>query len=290
MDGVRAVVTEVRGARMHHLEAGAGRAVVLLHGNPTSSFLWRHVLRRAARTETGHRWIAPDLVGMGDSGPSASGYHLADHVAHVDGLIHALGLEEVVLVGHDWGAVIALDLLRHGHAEVRGLAVMEAHLRPLPDWDAMDEGGRSLFRRLRAPGVGERMVLDENFFIETLLPAALGGRVPQEELDAYRAPYPDRDSRRPLLQWAREVPVAGQPVEAASRLGAAAEHVATTDVPKLLVVGDPGVLVTRAVVDRCRREWSTLTVAEAGGPAGHFLPEDRPEPVADALLDWVGTL
>lgn len=143
---------------------------------------------------------------MGASGKPDSDYRLSDHIAHVDGLVAALRLSEVVLVGHDWGAAIALDLLRRGVVDVRGVAVMEAHLRPLPDWDALDEGGRSLFQRLRQPDIGEQMVLDDNFFLDILLPAGLTAELPDDELEVYRAPYPDPPSRRPLLQWAGKSP------------------------------------------------------------------------------------
>jgi haloalkane dehalogenase len=322
---------------MAYREAGAGPPILLLHGNPTSSWLWRHVLDRAAAgppaagppavgppgaglpaaglpaaglpaagppaaglpgdgppaagsSFAGCRWIAVDLIGMGGSGPSGRGYRLADHIAYVDGFIEALGLRRPVLVGHDWGVAIALDRLRRHPEEVRGVAFMEGHLRPLPGWDAFDEGGRELFQRLRTPGVGERMVLDENFFIDTLLPAGLVRRLAEDELAAYRAPYPDPASRLPLLQWAREIPVGGEPAGVAARMDAAITYFYASRVPKLLLHPNPGVIITAATVAWCRASLPSLTVTEIDGPAGHFLPEDRPGEVAFALRDWVALL
>ncbi len=279
----------VLGSTMAYREVGAGRPVLLLHGNPTSSLLWRHVLRRAAREDgAGHRWIALDLIGMGASGQPDLAYRLADHIAFVDAFLDALGLSDLVLVGHDWGTTIALDRLRRRPEDVRGVAVMEAHLRPLPSWDAFDDGGRELFQRLRTPGVGERMALEQDVFLDVLLPGALGGVLGRAELAAYREPYRTPGSRRPLLQWAREVPVAGEPADVHAVMAAALEHWAGASTPSLLVRGDPGVLVTDETVAWCRRRLPGLTVHDVGGPAGHFLPEDRPDEVAEALLSWLG--
>jgi haloalkane dehalogenase len=265
--------------------------VVLLHGNPTSSHLWRHVLSAAgSATQPRERWIAPDLIGMGSSGKPGSQYRLRDHLRYVDALFDALVLTDVVLVGHDWGVTIALDWARRHPERVRALAVMEGHLRPLPDWDAFDAGGRELFQRLREPGTGERMVLEENFFIDTLLPAGLLRTLPDDEFSPYRTPYPDPASRVPLLQWAREIPVSGHPADVAARMQANAGFLTTTPMPVLLVHGHPGVLVTPATLGWCRERIPNLTAIDVGGPAGHFLPEDRPAEVASALITWVARL
>lgn len=278
----------VLGSTMAYREVGAGPAVLLLHGNPTSSSLWRHVLRRAAAGDgAGCRWIALDLIGMGSSGKPDIDYRLVDHVAFVDAFIRVLGLSDLVLVGHDWGVAIALDRLRRHPGDVRAVAMMEGHLRPLASWDAFDEGGRQLFQQLRAPGTGERMVLEENFFLDTLLPAGLVTAISPTQLAAYRSPYPDAASRRPLLRWAREIPVAGEPADVHELMTAAGEHLQGTTAPTLLIHGGAGVLVNADTVAWCRSHLRHLTVYDVGEPAGHFLPEDRPDEVADALLGWV---
>lgn len=276
-------VVKVLGTTMTSTERGSGRPVLFLHGNPTSSYLWRHVLDRLP--EDIGRLVAIDLVGMGASGKPALDYTLADHLAHVEGYADAQGLDDLVLVGHDWGVALSLALLHRRPDLVRAVALMEGHLHPLTGWDALDEGGRTLFRTLRGPD-GERQVLEENFLVETLLPAGMHRTLTEEELAVYRAPYPDPASRRPLLQWAREIPVAGEPAGTVALMAQAWEHATTSAVPKLLVHGTPGVVVGADLVAECRASLPALTVVDAG-PSSHFLPEDRPAEVAAALAAWL---
>ncbi len=280
----------VLGTTMYLQDTGAGRPVLFLHGNPTSSYLWRHVI--AAR-RPGWRCLAPDLIGMGRSGRPAIAGTLVDHVAHLDALLSVLLPDEVtdlVVVGHDWGVALALDLLLRRPHQVSAVALMEGHLRPLPSWDAFDPGGRDLFQRLRMPGVGERMVLEENFFLDTLLPAALQRPLSPEDLTEYRRPYPSPDSRRALLSWARQIPIAGEPADAHAVMGAAADFATTSAVPKLLVTAPGTPIVTADVLHWCTDHLPNLIVTDVGGPAGHFLPEDRPGEVAGAVWDWLSAL
>lgn len=249
--------------------------MLFLHGNPTSSYLWRHV----TPTLPG-RLIALDLVGMGASAKPPTGYRLADHIACVSAFIDELDLRDLVIVAHDWGVAIALACLRTRPDRVAGVAFMEGHLRPLRGWDRIDP----VFRDLRAPGTGERMVLEENFFIETLLPAAT--TLSPADLDAYRRPFPTPLSRRPILQWVREIPIAGEPADNARLLEAGWTHLCGSPVPKLLIHGDPGAIVTAEVVAMCRASLPHLTVAHVGA-AGHFVPEDAPDAVAAALSQWL---
>jgi haloalkane dehalogenase len=274
----------VLGTTMHYRSAGAGPPVVFLHGNPTSSHLWRAILPVVG---AGRRCIAPDLIGMGASGKPPIEFTLADHIAHVDAFLDALDLHHTVLVAHDWGVAISLDQLRRRPERVAAVAVMEGHLRPLSGWDDFDEGGRELFRRLRTEGVGERMALTENFFLETLLPAA-APTLTAADLIAYRQPYPDESSRRPLLQWPREIPIGGKPAAATEIMRLGWANLTTSPVPKLLLHGEPGVLVTAEKVAMCRAALPALTVTSVGA-AGHFLPEDRPGEVAAALSAWLTT-
>jgi haloalkane dehalogenase len=277
----------VVGTTMHYVESGTGRPVVFLHGNPTSSHLWRNVL--PALHSPGRRLIAVDLIGMGASGKPAIDYGLADHIDHVAALLDALSLDDIVFVAHDWGVAICLEYLRRHPERVTGVALMEGHLRPLDGWDAFDPGGRQVFQQLRTDGVGERMVLEENFFIETVLASATLHPLAPADLDEYRRPFPDPASRLPLLRWAREIPIGGEPAGSARILAGAWEHLCASPVPKLLVHGSPGAVVTAGTVAMCRTAMPDLVVVDAG-EAGHFLPEDRPEAVAAALSAWLGSL
>jgi haloalkane dehalogenase len=277
----------VAGSSMHYVEAGAGRPVVFLHGNPTSSYLWRDVLPAVHRH--GRRLIAVDLIGMGASGKPTIGYRLTDHIDHLAALLDALTLDDVIFVAHDWGVAICLEYLRRHPDRVAAVAFMEGHLRPLAGWDAFDPGGRAVFQQLRTAGAGERMVLEENFFIETVLASATLRPLSPADLDEYRRPYPDPQARRPLLQWAREIPIGGQPAGSAKILADAWDNLCISPVPKLLVHGRPGAVVTAATVAMCRSTIANLSVADVG-EAGHFLPEDRPAAVAAALSAWIDSL
>ena len=201
---------ELRHLRVHdsamaYREIGTGIPLVFLHGNPTSSYLWRKVLPRLAHAG---RCLAPDLIGMGDSGKPAIQYRFADHARYLEAWFDALGLEDVVLIGHDWGGALAMDWATRHRSRVRGVALVETILRPM-SWQDFPEGARPFFEAIRTPGTGERMVLEENLFLERALSGMSGLTV--EDRDAYRAPYPTRESRLPLLQWPRSMPLEGEP-------------------------------------------------------------------------------
>jgi haloalkane dehalogenase len=260
-------------AVLHFRSSGSGPPVVFLHGNPTSSHLWRHVQPGI----TGHRLIAVDLIGMGDSDKPDIAYRIGDHLAYVERLFDELGVRDAKVVGHDWGCALALGLNRRRPDLVGAVALMEGHLRPLPDWRTVE-----IFRPIREPGTGERMVLDENFFLDTLLPAALPG----VDLTEYRRPYPDPASRRPLLQWARQIPVAGDPPEVVDLLTAGWSALARRDIPKLLLYATPGAVIGPDTVAWAAATQPGLATVHIGA-GGHFLPEERPREVAAALSSWL---
>jgi haloalkane dehalogenase len=282
----------VLGTTMHYRYAGPdgpsrGAPVLFLHGNPTSSFLWRAVIGPVAAL-TGRRCVAVDLVGMGGSGKPDIGYRLADHIHYVSAFLDAAGLGPVVVVGHDWGAVIALHLAGALGDQVPGVAFMEGHIHPIASWDDMGEGGRAMFQELRTPGAGERMVLEENFFIERVLPSGML-RVPTKvEMSCYRQPYIVPASRRPMLVWAREIPIEGDPADVVDLVLANQRVIADAQRPALLHYGDPGAVIGAEEVAWCRKHGRAFTMS-CVGPGTHFLPEDQPRPIADALAAWLAT-
>jgi haloalkane dehalogenase len=275
---------DVRGTWLHYLEVGAGDPVLFLHGNPTSSFLWRNVIDRVARA--GWRCIALDLIGMGDSGKPDLDYRLADHISYVDAFVEAMALSDLTLVGHDWGAVIALDHARRFPDRVRGVAFLEGHIHPIARWEDMDEGSRQLFGQLRAPGLGERLIIDENFFIETVLPAGVVRALSAQEMDAYRKPYLDRNARRPMWRWPQEIPIEGTPADVTALITANQDLITNPATPKLLLHANPGAVIGPTEVAWCRDHGQGLTIVDVG-PGTHFLPEDRPTEIAAALRDWL---
>jgi haloalkane dehalogenase len=271
-------------SHMSHRELGRGPAVVFLHGNPTSSRVWRDVIPHVAPHA---RCLAPDLIGMGRSGKPDLAYRFADHARYLDAWFEALGLREVVLVGYDWGGALALDWAARHPDRVRGVVVFETFLRPMR-WTDWPPQGAELFRALRTPGVGERMVLEENVFLARSLENGVKRGLSAEERAAYAAPYPDPASRRPVLQWPREIPIDGEPADVAATLTRSAAWLATTPTPRLLLTFDaPSVLGSPATVAWARETFAGLELVQLG-PAGHHAPEDRPEEIGRAIAKWLG--
>jgi len=200
----------VRDSWLYYREMGAGKPIVFLHGNPTSSYLWRNVLPYAAPYG---RCLAVDLIGMGGSGKPPIAYRLRDHIAYLDAFIAALGLDDITFVMHDWGVALGLDYLTRHPERVRAVAFMEGHPHPIARWGDYDPGARALFTALRSVPEGRRLIVDENVFIETVLPSGMAHTLTAEEWAAYRAPYLEPSSREPLWRWPQEIPIAGTPAD-----------------------------------------------------------------------------
>ena len=271
------------GSPLAYAEAGDGEVtVVFLHGNPTSSHIWRRVIPHLADR---YRCLAPDLIGMGASEKPDLGYRFEDHLRYLDDWFDALRLDRVVLVGYDWGGTLAMDWASRHPSAVAGLAVAEAFLRPMT-WAEYPAAAVGFFRTLRTPGDGERLALEENWFIETALRATNPG-IDDADLDVYRRPYPDPESRRPLLQWPREIPLDGTPADVAERFRSFGRWLAASpDVPKLLLTVEPGSLIPAPMVAWARDNMAGLEVHHLGA-AGHHVPEDRPDEFGQALVDWL---
>jgi len=273
--------TNVLDSYISHRALGAGSPIVFLHGNPTSSYVWRNVLPHLAEQ---HRCLAPDLIGMGHSGKPESAYRYADQARYLDAWFDAMDLRDVVLVGYDWGGVLAIDWASRHPDRVRGMVVFETILQSLR-WAEYPPQGAELFRALRTPGVGEKLVLDDNGF----LPKSLGNGVKHGLSEAdraeYYAPYPDAKSRRPMLQWTRSLPIDGEPADVMAIVTRNADWLAATPIRKLLLTFDGnGLSNAAAVVDWAKHAGFDV---EALGPAGHHAPEDAPREIAMAIRRWV---
>jgi haloalkane dehalogenase len=268
---------------MAYREIGEGAPIVFLHGNPTSSYLWRNVLPIVAPKG---RCLAPDLIGMGESGKPNSDYRFADHARYLDAWMDAMKLRDVVLVGLDWGGVLAIDWAARHADRVRGVSVFETFLQPMK-WSDFPPQGAALFRAFRTPGEGERLVLEENAFLARSLENGVKRGLSAEERAAYYAPYPTPASRRPMLQWPREIPIDGAPADVAAVVARNAAWLEASSVPKLLLTFDGTNLSNApAVVAWARRAIPRLDVV-ALGSAGHHAPEDAPQAIGDALVAWL---
>ncbi|UBU18127.1 haloalkane dehalogenase [Nonomuraea gerenzanensis] len=269
---------------IHYREAGSGAPIVFLHGNPTSSHLWRDVMPALGQG----RRLAPDLIGMGESGKPAVDYTFADHARYLDAWFDALDLDDVLLVGHDWGGALAFDWAARHQGRVRGIAFTEAIVKPM-SWEEFPEGGRPLFRAIKTEGVGETMMLDDNAFLRGL-PGTVATPMADEDVQAYLRPYPTRESRLPLLRWARSMPLDGEPADVVARIEAFDRWLAgSVEVPKLLIDfrPGPGSMWTRETIAWCRANLAALEIVERAEVAGHHTPEDHPQVIAATIAEWM---
>lgn len=275
--------TRVLDSTIHHRETGTGMPIVFLHGNPTSSYLWRNVLPGVGPG----RLLAPDLIGMGDSGKPPIDYVFADHARYLEAWLDAMSLDRVVLVGHDWGGALAFDWAARHPDRVRGIAFTETIVKPMT-WEEFPEAGRDLWRAIRTDGVGESMFLDDSFVTDGL--RAISDRLGPDDLEVYQRPYPTRESRIPLLRWARSMPLDGTPNDVVARAEAYDRWLASSpDVPKLMVTFTPayGTMTEPAVIDWCAKNIAALDIRRFNEVAGHHTPEDHPDLLAAAISDWL---
>ena len=253
----------VAGSRIHYVEAGEGDPLLFLHGNPTSCYLWRNVMPHLAGDA---RCVAPDLIGMGRSDKPDLDYRLVDHARYVDGFIEALGLQRLTLVLHDWGSALGFHYARRHAANVRGLAFMEALVRPVT-WDEWPRTVRPVFEAFRTPEVGWDLVVNQNAFVEQVLPGAIQRTLSEVEMARYREPFREPASRKPVWRWPNEIPIDGEPADVTALVDAYATWLSECDVPKLLLYAhfvQPGAILRKELVDWCRAHMRKLTAVDIG--------------------------
>ena len=269
---------EVLGSRMHYVDEGRGDPVLFLHGNPTSSYLWRNVIPYVT---SDHRAIAVDLIGMGKSDKPDLAYTYQDHKRYLDAFIEALDLRDITLVIHDWGSVLGFDYAVGHESNVVGIAFMEAIIPPsFPRTEPMG-GALGRFRT----EAGEALILDQNQFVEGILPGSVARGLTEEEMAYYRAPYTTRESRLPTLQWPRELPAAGEPARNVAVVNRVGSWMQETDIPMLFFWARPGALnneaFASAMVERVRNIQTAFV-----GEGRHYIQEDQPEMIGRTLSDW----
>jgi haloalkane dehalogenase len=255
--------------------------VLFLHGNPTSSYLWRNVIPHVSPQA---RCIAPDLIGMGKSDKPDIDYGFFDHSKYVEGFIEALGLRNLTTVAHDWGSALAFHYARRHEGNVKGLAFMEAIIRPVT-WDEWPEQARQMFQAFRTPDVGENMIMNQNMFVEGVLPGAIIRTLSDEEMNRYREPYVDPPSRKPTWRWPNEVPIEGKPADVVEAVQAYADWLGDSELPKLLLYAKPGAIIREPVLNWCLESIRNLKTVDIG-PGSHFVQEDRPHEIGEAVAEW----
>jgi haloalkane dehalogenase len=267
---------------IHYQESGRGAPFVFLHGNPGSSHLWREVLPRVGPG----RQLAPDLIGMGRSGKPDIAYDFGDHARYLDEWFDAMELGRVVLVGHDWGGALAFDWATRHPDRVLGVAFLESIVKPM-GWDELSPQARARGEKIRG-AEGEDLYLGQDLFVRQAFTGGVLTPVSDQDLEVYLSPYPTRESRRPLLAWARQMPLGGEPAGLVTRIEAYdAWLAASPQVPKLLMTfeGSPTLLITDAMADWCTSHIASLEITRCG-KAGHHAPEDRPAEIAAAISSW----
>jgi haloalkane dehalogenase len=263
-----------------YVDTGEGDPVVFLHGNPTSSYLWRNIIPHVSGIA---RCLAPDLVGMGESGKNPAGfYRFVDHAKYLDAWIEALGLDNITFVVHDWGSALGFYWAQRHPDRVKGIAYMEAIVRPVT-WDDWPPAARSLFQGFRSEA-GEEMVLQKNVFVERVLPGSVLRGLTEEEMAVYRKPFAEPgESRRPTLTWPREIPIEGEPADVVAIAQGYAGWLQTSPVPKLFINAEPGAILTGPQREFCRTWPNQKEVTVAGN---HFIQEDSPHAIGEAIAAW----
>jgi len=277
----------VNGKQIAYLEEGSGDPIVLLHGNPTSSFLWRNVIPELVGSG---RVIAPDLIGQGDSEklPASEGperYTLEIAYDYVAGLLETIGADKnVTLVIHDWGSGIGFLWAMHHAEAVKGLAYMEGIVKPV-SWADWPEGAVGIFKGFRSDK-GEDLILKRNMFIEGVLPSSVIRKLSEKEMDAYRAPHLGSDDRQPLLNWPRQIPIEGEPENVVALVNEYGAFMASSEMPKLFINADPGSILTGEQREFCRT-WPNQQEVTVKGL--HFIQEDSPVEIGQAVAQWMKT-
>jgi len=279
----------VKDSRLHYIGEGKGDPVIFIHGNPTSSYLWRNIIPYVS----GHsRAIAIDLIGMGKSGKPEIDYTFRQHYQYVEAFIEKLALQNVTFVIHDWGAAIGFEYARLHPQNVKAIAFMEGVLPPTfpqPSFKAMGKDMGGLFKMLKDPVKGKEMVIDNNGFVEQLLPAFTNRTLGEVEMSIYRAPYKTKANRKPTLVWPLEIPIGGQPADTTATMKAIEQFMAQTKLPMLLLYGAPGAVLPPSVVPWYEKKIKNLETSYVGQGL-HFLQEDQPDAIGRALNDWIRRL
>jgi haloalkane dehalogenase len=269
---------------MAYREAGNSEAPValFLHGNPTSSYVWRNILPLVAPVA---HCIAPDLIGFGQSGKPDIEYRFIDHVRYLDAFLDHAGISSAFVIAQDWGTALAFHLAARKPQFVRGLAFME-FIWPMPTWEDFHADGRENFQKFRTPGVGEKMILEGNAFVEAVLPAGIVRKLTDEEISVYRAPFPTSESRRPTWRFPNELPIAGEPADVNSTLEKAHRALAHSSYPKLLFTGNPGILVSPTFAQSFAKGLKNLRVVQLSSGL-HYLQEDHPDVIGANVKEWL---
>jgi len=272
---------EVNGSNIHFIEEGTGDPIVFIHGNPTSSYLWRNIIPYL----TPHgRCIALDLIGMGKSDKPEIDYRLVDHINYVEGFIEKMELTNITFVIHDWGSALGFHYAMHHESNIKGLSFMEAILKSAK-WDNFPKDFKMGFKLFRTPVIGWLMIVGMNIFVEQILPKAIVRKLSEAEKNHYRAPYKHLKDRKPLWRWPNEIPIEGQPADVTKIVEHYNRKLQESELPKLLFFAQPGGILRSTMVTWCKQNLKNFKTVDIG-PGIHFLQEDNPHLIGSELAQW----
>ena len=272
----------VLGSNMHYVEEGKGPTLLLVHGNPTSSYLWRNVIPTLSKN---NRVIAVDLIGMGKSDKPDIAYRFADHAEYLNAFVTELELQQLTLVLHDWGGALGLDVAATNPEKIKQIVLMEALIKPLA-WTDLNFIERYIFRQFRDTEKGNRLNIDKNYFIESVLEVSAGRKLTEAELNAYRAPYLNPASRIVIAQWPREIPFDKVPLDNFQRMDSNYQWLRNAKIPLLLLQAEPGTIMKQEFIDNIKREIPRLEIQSAG-KGFHYIQETAPNAIGKHISEWL---
>lgn len=272
---------EIHGSNMHYIDEGEGNPILFLHGNPTSSYLWRNVIPYLVPHG---RCIAPDLIGMGKSDKPDLSYRFFDHAKYLEGFIEKLNLSNITLVIHDWGSGLGFHYAMRHENNVKGIAFMEALVKPMK-WEEFPKGQKAGFKLFRTKGIGWFMISVLNMFLTKLLPQMIVRKLSVQEMNYYMAPYKTIKSRKPVRQWPCEIPIDGQPSDVYEAISNYSQKLQESELSKILFFASPGAIINPEYLQWCKQNLKNLEIIDIGKGL-HFLQEDHPHVIGEELAKW----
>jgi haloalkane dehalogenase len=272
---------EILNSSLHYIDEGQGETLLFLHGNPSWSYIWRNVIPHVSDS---FRCIAPDLIGMGRSGKPDIEYSFNDHYKFVSSFIEKLNLKDITLVLHDWGSAIGFHYLKNNPDKVKGVVFMEAILEDVAN--IFDEQTQEFFGQLRKQKEGSDLIIEQNVFLENILPSWVNRKLDAKEVLHYKEPYLKKESRLPLFRWPSLVPFKGEPIGMKLLVNNYKTALAASNIPKLLFYAEPGAFMPKSVVKWCIDNIKNLTTVNIG-PGVHFLQEDNPNLIGKYIESWM---
>lgn len=276
---------EVLGSNMHYVESGSGDPILFIHGNPTSSYIWRNIIPYV--TDSG-RCIAIDLIGMGKSDKPPIDYSLEDHIKYFKTFVDRLGLKNITLVLHDWGSAVGFNYAMTHITNVKAIIFMEAIIDVNKAYSDLGEGA-DMFKELRTEAIGEKKIIDDNFFLDVVLPGGIERILSADELKSYKEPFREKGDRYPILKWIQEISVAGEPEGSTNIISSYNRFLQTNPIPKLLLYAKPGALIQDKEVEWCEHNMPNLD-SRYIGKGIHFIQEDASQKIGEEIRNWITDL